>query len=149
MQNYLLTTLDGGTRVVTEPLPAVRSAAIGLWIGAGSRESDSPRPVGEYAMSCLGRERVFEHFSRALGIPTALIRLNYACDLRYGVLVDIASSVRDGRPIDLGMGHFNTIWQGDANAILTALTLKVKSPDGAVRQGFLNTLLATARKTGG
>lgn len=83
----------------------------------GSREADPPRPVGEYAMSCLGRERVVEHFSRALGMPAAVFRLNYACDLRYGVLVDLARQVFSGEPIDLAMGYFNTIWQGDANAM--------------------------------
>jgi nucleoside-diphosphate-sugar epimerase len=83
----------------------------------GSRETDLPRPTGEYAMSCLGRERVFEHFSRSLGTPTAIVRLNYACDLRYGVLVDLARQVLAGEPVELGMGHFNTIWQGDANAM--------------------------------
>ena len=85
--------------------------------GGGSREDDDPQPVGEYAMSCLGRERIFEYFSRRLGIPMAIIRLNYACELRYGVLVDIAQRVWAGEPIELGMGYFNTIWQGDANAM--------------------------------
>lgn len=85
--------------------------------GSGSPEGDTPQPVGEYAMSCLGRERIFEHFSRTLGIPVALIRLNYACDLRYGVLVDLARRVWTGQPIDLTMGYLNTIWQGDANAM--------------------------------
>jgi nucleoside-diphosphate-sugar epimerase len=85
--------------------------------GGGSRENDAPRPVGEYAMSCLGRERVFEYISRSTGTPVAVIRLNYACDLRYGVLVDLALRIHAGRPIDLGMGHFNTIWQGDAAAM--------------------------------
>ena len=83
----------------------------------GSREVDSLNPVGEYAMSCLGRERMFEHFSRSLRIPTALLRLNYACELRYGVLVDLAQRVWAEEPIDLAMGHFNIIWQGDANAM--------------------------------
>ena len=68
-------------------------------------------------MSCLGRERIFEHFSRTLAIPMALIRLNYATEMRYGVLVDIAGRVRDGLPIDLSIGSFNVIWQGDANAM--------------------------------
>jgi nucleoside-diphosphate-sugar epimerase len=83
----------------------------------GSREEDVPRPAGEYAMSCLGRERIFEHFSRVRGTPVSLIRLNYACDLRYGVLVDIARQVWHERPVDVTMGYFNTIWQGDANAL--------------------------------
>lgn len=85
--------------------------------GAGSREEDPLEPVGEYAMSCLGRERVFEYFSRSFGIPLVLIRLNYACELRYGVLVDLARGVWNRESIDLSMGHFNTIWQGDANAM--------------------------------
>jgi NAD dependent epimerase/dehydratase family len=83
----------------------------------GSTETDTPRPVGEYAMSCLGRERIFEHFSRTLGIPMALIRLNYAVEMRYGVLVDLARKVLAGRPIELAMGFFNVIWQADANAM--------------------------------
>ncbi|HLJ09795.1 MAG TPA: NAD-dependent epimerase/dehydratase family protein [Planctomycetaceae bacterium] len=86
-------------------------------IGGGSVEDDPPAPVGEYAMSALGRERVFEYFSRGLGIRMSIIRLNYACDLRYGVLVDLAGQVLAEQPIDLAMGHFNTIWQGDANAM--------------------------------
>lgn len=85
--------------------------------GRGSRESDAPAPVGEYAMSCLGRERTFEHFSRSLSIPVAMIRLNYATEMRYGVLVDLATRVRDGQPIDLTVGSFNAIWQGDASAM--------------------------------
>jgi nucleoside-diphosphate-sugar epimerase len=83
----------------------------------GSTESDPPRPVGEYAMSCLGRERILEHFSRTMDIPMALIRLNYAVEMRYGVLVDLARKVLAGAPIDLAMGYFNVIWQADANAI--------------------------------
>jgi dTDP-4-dehydrorhamnose reductase len=85
--------------------------------GQGPSEVDPPQPVGEYAMSCLGRERVFEYFSRQWGTRVATIRLNYATDLRYGVLVDLARHVMAGEPIDLAMGHFNTIWQGDANAM--------------------------------
>ena len=68
-------------------------------------------------MSCLGRERMFEHFSRTQGTRVALLRLNYACDLRYGVLVDLAQKVLAGVRIDLGMGWFNTLWQGDVNAM--------------------------------
>ncbi len=83
----------------------------------GSVETDRPDPVGEYAMSCLGRERMFEHFSRTLEIPVSIIRLNYACEPRYGVLVDIAQKVWNNEPIDVSMGFFNIIWQGDANAM--------------------------------
>jgi nucleoside-diphosphate-sugar epimerase len=83
----------------------------------GSKETDVPSPQGEYAMSCLGRERIFEHFSRSMGTPTALIRLNYATEMRYGVLVDLCRKVLAGEPIDLTMGYFNAIWQGDASAM--------------------------------
>ena len=94
----------------------------------GARETDPPAPLGEYAMSCLGRERIFEHFSRTLGLPVALIRLNYACDLRYGVLVDLARKVLLGAPVDLSMGWFNTLWQGDANAMTLRCFAHAASP---------------------
>src|SRR5690349_18287540 len=71
------------------------------WSSSGSVETDSLGPVGEYAQSCLGRERVMEYCSRELGIPCLMFRLNYAVDLRYGVLVDIAWKVREGTAIDL------------------------------------------------
>jgi nucleoside-diphosphate-sugar epimerase len=83
----------------------------------GAREADAPNPVGEYGMSALGRERMFGYFSRTLGIPVSIIRLNYAVDLRYGVVVDIARQLLSGEPISLAMGYFNAIWQGDANAM--------------------------------
>jgi nucleoside-diphosphate-sugar epimerase len=84
----------------------------------GGPTEDTPlAPVGEYGMSAMGRERMFGYFSRSLGVPVAIIRLNYAVDLRYGVLVDIARKVKAGEPVDLAMGYFNTIWQGDANAM--------------------------------
>jgi nucleoside-diphosphate-sugar epimerase len=82
----------------------------------GSSEADPPAPVGEYAQSCLGRERVFEHYSAANGTPCLLFRLFYAVDLRYGVLVDVARRVFEATPIDLAVTHFNAIWQGDANS---------------------------------
>jgi nucleoside-diphosphate-sugar epimerase len=94
----------------------------------GSVESDALQPVGEYALSCLGRERIFQHFSATLAIPMVLLRLNYACEMRYGVLVDLARKVWAGEPIDLGMGHFNAIWQGDANALTLQALARTQSP---------------------
>lgn len=83
----------------------------------GSQETDAVHPVGEYAMSCLGRERILEHFSRTESIRMAVVRLFYACELRYGVLVDLAQKIMAGAEIDLEMGYFNIIWQADSNAI--------------------------------
>src|SRR5215472_15047905 len=95
----------------------------------GSVETDEPEPVGEYAQSCLGRERVFEYYSREHGTPCVIFRLNYAVDLRYGVLVDIARKVYAGEPVSLSVGWFNTIWQGDANSYaLRCLELNASPP---------------------
>src|SRR5690349_4603643 len=80
--------------------------------GSGADEATAPNPPGEYAQSCVGRERMFEYFSRKFGTPGRLFRLNYAIDMRYGVLHDIASKVFSGMPIDISLGHVNVIWQG-------------------------------------
>ncbi len=84
--------------------------------GKGADEAVPPNPPGEYAQSCVGRERMFEYFSRKFATPGRLFRLNYAIDMRYGVLHDIASRILAGQPIDVSLGHVNFIWQGDASA---------------------------------
>ncbi len=95
---------------------------------AGADERTHPAPIGEYGQSCLGRERVFQHFSEKYKTPLLLYRLNYANDLRYGILVEVAKSVRNRQPIDVRMGHVNVIWQGDANEITLRSLLHCSTP---------------------
>lgn len=94
----------------------------------GASEETPPAPIGEYAQSCLGRERVFEYFSRKNGTPLVNFRLNYAIDLRYGILLEIAKAVKEGTPIDVSMGQVNVIWQGDANEMAIRSLLLCDSP---------------------
>ena len=97
--------------------------------GEGSRESDPLTPIGEYANAAVGRERILEYYSRKHGTRVVVIRLNYATDLRYGVLTDIARKVVDGESVDVSNGYLNCIWQGDANdRILRALPLAASPP---------------------
>ena len=99
----------------------------------GSRETDALRPDGEYAASCVGRERVFESVARRTQSPLLLYRLFYACDLRYGVVTDIALAVLQGKPVSLTTGWANVIWQADANRLaLRALTVAT-IPDGTAQ----------------
>ena len=94
----------------------------------GSIETDAPAAVGEYANSCLGRERAFEYSSKAYGAPTLLLRLNYAVDLRYGVLHDIAQQINNGDPVNNSVAYFNVLWQGDANAYALLALEQTASP---------------------
>jgi nucleoside-diphosphate-sugar epimerase len=130
-QNAFLPGLTGrrfqGSRIVAfstgnvYPLVPVRSG--------GSKETDPVGPLGEYAQSCLGRERLFEYASHSYGTQVLLLRLNYAVELRYGTLVDIALAISKGEPIDVSMGHMNVIWQGDANEVaLRSLSLCSSPP---------------------
>jgi len=94
----------------------------------GSLETDRPVAIGEYAQSCLGRERMFEHGSIKYGTLVTLIRLNYSVEMRYGVLVDVALKVKRNEKIDLSMGYFNIIWQGDMNAMSLLCLSECTSP---------------------
>ena len=85
--------------------------------GGGATEDLLPEPIGEYGQSCLGRERVFQYFASKNNTPLLIYRLNYANDVTYGVLLEIAKSVKEKKPIDLTNGTANVIWQGDANEI--------------------------------
>lgn len=97
--------------------------------GGGSVESDPLAPIGEYASTVLGRERIFEYFSRRHDTPLVLLRLNYAVELRYGVLVDLAKRIMAGKPIDVSIGSANVIWQAEANAMaLQALQVATSPP---------------------
>ena len=94
----------------------------------GVSEETTPEPIGEYAQSCLGRERVFEYFAQKNRTPMLIYRLNYAVDFRYGVLMEIAKSVINGKEIDLRTENVNVIWQGDANEIAIRALLHCEAP---------------------
>lgn len=94
----------------------------------GADESVAPEPIGEYAQSTLGRERIFEYHSHKNGTPMTMYRLNYAVDMRYGVLLEVAKAVNEGRAIDLTTGYANVIWQGDANSMALRCLNHCSSP---------------------
>jgi nucleoside-diphosphate-sugar epimerase len=98
----------------------------------GATEKEPPAPIGEYAQSCLGRERIFQYFSTKNNTPTLIYRLNYANDLSYGVLVDIAKSVQEQKEIDLRMGYVNVIWQGEANELALRCLHRCSSPSSVL-----------------
>jgi len=94
----------------------------------GAREDTMPEPVGEYAQSCLGRERMFQYFSQLYDTPVTLVRLNYANEPRYGIIVDLTLRILNDEPIDLTMGAVNLIWQRDANDYIIQAISLAKSP---------------------
>ncbi len=100
--------------------------------GKGATEDVAPNPPGEYAQSCVGRERMFEYFSKKYLTPGRLFRLNYAIDMRYGVLHDIASKILQGTPINVSLGHVNFIWQGDAAAQALRCLAHCKTPTSPI-----------------
>ena len=97
-------------------------------ITGGATEETVPAPLGEYAQSVLGRERMFEYFSARYGTQVTLLRLNYAIDLRYGVLIDIGTKVFEGRAVDVAAGAANVIWQGDVNSVTLRCLAHCQSP---------------------
>ncbi len=103
-------------------------------VESGGATEDVPPipPPGDYATSCVGRERMFEYFSAQHSTPGRLFRLNYAIDMRYGVLHDIGRKVRDGETIDLTMGHANVIWQGDANSVALRCLAHATTPTSPI-----------------
>jgi hypothetical protein len=100
--------------------------------GPGANEATPVAFLGEYASTCVGRERVFAHMAQAFGTRQLLYRLNYSVELRYGVLVDVANKVRRGEPVDVTMGAFNLIWQGDAVARAIQCFAHVANPPKAL-----------------
>ncbi|MBM4438668.1 MAG: NAD(P)-dependent oxidoreductase, partial [Actinobacteria bacterium] len=106
----------------------------------GATEDLPAAPIGEYAQSCLARERVFEHFAHVHGTCLAIVRLAYAVELRYGVLLDLARKVWEGEPIDLAMGHTNAIWQGDACELTLRLLPHASAPPLVLNLTGLDTL---------
>lgn len=110
-------------------------------VDSGGPAEETPLdPVGEYAMSAMGRERMFQFFSEKFRIPVAIVRLNYAVEMRYGVLVDIAQKVLAEQPVDLTMGYFNVIWQGDSNAMTLGCFDHAASPPFALNVTGTETL---------
>ena len=126
--------------LVSERFPHARIAALStgnvyplMPIGShGAVESDALTPLGEYANAAVARERLFEFHSQKNGTLIVLLRLNYAVDLRYGVLVDLAQKVWAGAPVDVTMGYLNCIWQGDANDMIIRSLALARNPPAAL-----------------
>lgn len=127
-------------RFRTSKIVAFSSGNVYAFSQYGATEQDTPIPVGEYAWTGLGRERMFEYHAKRLGTPTVLLRLNYAQELRYGVLLEIGTKVFERRPVDVTMGAVNAIWQGDANSVALRAFPLAASPAAVVNLAGPETL---------
>jgi nucleoside-diphosphate-sugar epimerase len=117
----------------------------------GCTEKTPPVPIGEYAQSCLGRERIFGYYSQNAGTPVCIFRLNYAVDLRYGVLFDIGKKIIENKPLDVSVPFFNALWQGDACGYALLCLLECKSPENIINVSGskIVSLIKTAKKMAG
>ena len=128
--NVIIPTIVG-ERFRTSRITAFSTGCVYPLIGpetCGCTEETPLDPVGEYVQSCLGRERMFGYASQTYGTKVLLFRLNYAIDLRYGVLHDIGRQVWNDEPVTNSVGYFNVIWQGDANRIALLSLEQAASP---------------------